>query len=745
NNRIRQTKDIIYEDGKFKIIVDEQGVAYPGITTNQLIIKDSGRISTVLFYFQVGTSLDREIIQSISKIEVLEQLDEYVVTAFANLDEYEKRIIAGDSAIRKLNDDMIAAEKVRDAAEQKREEFKLLLESKLENGEFTGATGEQGPQGIQGERGLQGPQGERGLQGEKGPQGEQGIQGPQGPKGDTPDMTAFEEKINAQYEQINTKVISVEERVQAIEENGVGGGNANIDDTTISKISTWSSEKIEDFVHTNDDVVWSTVQGENLSIEYTKEGYLREVEIWGNTLQDDTDSVNIIHSFIGNYNLDTTSGYTMVDNNCICTDFIEINPTESYYVHGSRTVIVCAYDENKNFISGKQTISYLNHPTDVSASNFTLPSNAKYIKVSIRDVNTPYQIVKGTSPLPYEPYHKADLSNIQHLGELYVDESGQPILDGEGREQYKIEIESRNFYNEEELLTITPKTHKTTILLPCQLCKAGDVADRLFWDNEKGKYVVEKNLNQTVTFNGSEDWTLNWGSSDNYIGFNLEGYISDFKRYSMNYLNNKILTKTEYSSLTTKDFEWISLHPSRIAFKVAKNRLSTSDLEGIKAWVKDLYVIYELDTPQLIETTILEEIKQPTYKDLTHLFVTGGLDGTIKAKAPLDGGKAIQSLGAKNVALNEEVITLSLENEEIKEVNNTQDILIDTTMMATDEVYTMLEPILEMIPQTMSLERSVSKMVDMYVAMVQRGLKTIEQVPARYREEVREILAKLEK
>ena len=85
------------------------------------------------------------------------------------------------------------------------------------------------------------------------------------------------------------------------------------------------------------------------------------------------------------------------------------------------------------------------------------------------------------------------------------------------------------------------------------------------------------------------------------------------------------------------------------------------------------------------------------------------------------------------------------ENKKIKEVNNTQDILIDTTMMATDEVYTMLEPILEMIPQTMSLERSVSKMVDMYVAMVQRGLKTIEQVPARYREEVTEILAKLEK
>ncbi|MDU3723862.1 MAG: CD1375 family protein [Clostridium celatum] len=95
--------------------------------------------------------------------------------------------------------------------------------------------------------------------------------------------------------------------------------------------------------------------------------------------------------------------------------------------------------------------------------------------------------------------------------------------------------------------------------------------------------------------------------------------------------------------------------------------------------------------------------------------------------------------------IEERVELLEDENKKIKENNTTQDILIDTTMMATDEVFMMLEPILEMIPQTMSLERSVSKMVDMYVAMVQRRLKTIEKVPVRYREEVTEILAKLEK
>lgn len=82
--------------------------------------------------------------------------------------------------------------------------------------------------------------------------------------------------------------------------------------------------------------------------------------------------------------------------------------------------------------------------------------------------------------------------------------------------------------------------------------------------------------------------------------------------------------------------------------------------------------------------------------------------------------------------------------EELKEVNNTQDILIDTTMLATDEIYTMIEPILEIVPQNI-LEKGVSKMVEMYVAMIQRGIKTIEQVPVRYREEVRRILTELEK
>lgn len=58
-----------------------------------------------------------------------------------------------------------------------------------DNGAFDGATGPQGPQGIQGERGPQGPQGIQGETGPQGPKGDTGATGPQGPAGATPALT----------------------------------------------------------------------------------------------------------------------------------------------------------------------------------------------------------------------------------------------------------------------------------------------------------------------------------------------------------------------------------------------------------------------------------------------------------------------------------------------------------------------------------------------------------------------------
>ena len=96
----------------------------------------------------------------------------------------------------------------------------------------------------------------------------------------------------------------------------------------------------------------------------------------------------------------------------------------------------------------------------------------------------------------------------------------------------------------------------------------------------------------------------------------------------------------------------------------------------------------------------------------------------------------------KEIGDNDFPINLGNKLKDIEEINKSQDELINISLLATDEMYLMIEPLLSI--NTMNIKGG-SKMVDLYVAMVIRGLKTIDEVPARYREQVREILDKLEK
>lgn len=223
NNKVRQTKDIIYQDGRFKIKLDEQGVTYPGIVTCQLLTREDGRVSTCLFYFNVGTSLDREVLQSISKVDVLEELDKYVVQAFANLEEYEKRLDEALDKVTNGKDGTTFIPFVDDEGNISWSNDGGLTNPNTVNIKGpkgnVGAVGPQGPKGDTGPQGLpgiQGEQGETGPQGPRGEQGPQGLPGRDGVDGVTPDMTEFENKINEQYEDIVTKVEGFEEVINRL-------------------------------------------------------------------------------------------------------------------------------------------------------------------------------------------------------------------------------------------------------------------------------------------------------------------------------------------------------------------------------------------------------------------------------------------------------------------------------------------------------------------------------------------------
>lgn len=68
------------------------------------------------------------------------------------------------------------------------------------------------------------------------------------------------------------------------------------------------------------------------------------------------------------------------------------------------------------------------------------------------------------------------------------------------------------------------------------------------------------------------------------------------------------------------------------------------------------------------------------------------------------------------------------------------ELTIDLLLYTIDELYTSVEPLLAMVPMTIETENKVSKLVNFYVLMIKRDLKTIEEVPERFREEVRKLI-----
>lgn len=68
------------------------------------------------------------------------------------------------------------------------------------------------------------------------------------------------------------------------------------------------------------------------------------------------------------------------------------------------------------------------------------------------------------------------------------------------------------------------------------------------------------------------------------------------------------------------------------------------------------------------------------------------------------------------------------------------DLTIDLLLYSIDEIYTSVEPLLAMVPMTIETENKVNKLVNFYVLMIKRDLKTIEEIPERFREEVNKLL-----
>ena len=86
------------------------------------------------------------------------------------------------------------------------------------------------------------------------------------------------------------------------------------------------------------------------------------------------------------------------------------------------------------------------------------------------------------------------------------------------------------------------------------------------------------------------------------------------------------------------------------------------------------------------------------------------------------------------------VVELNDMKDNYKKTCEQNEIDVDTLLMVVDGMYNMFEPLLAMMP--MSLNESDENpqdtvFINFYVCMIKRGLKTIDDIPDRFKESVR--------
>lgn len=359
-----------------------------------------------------------------------------------------------------------------------------------------------------------------------------------------------------------------------------------------------------------------------LTINNTIDGAIQDIEIKGNTVQD-PDNLSDIKSVgelqeDGTYKMSISScgknlfnKYTCVNGKILssvngevqanatwfCTDFIKVKAEVTYrmgvYKQPFDPYYSCLYSKDKTFI--KSNIGEV----------FT-PSENGYVRLSgIIENKDKGQLEEGTVVTPYEPYQE----------------------------------------------------NKCDILLPCQLEKVGDVADRIICKD--GVWGVEKNVVTTVL-----DDTKPWGfESPNATMFGAKTPLSPLPIWietnQVKHLSYPLATKS-HNQWNSFELEGTHIHPSDnyVFVNVFANKLETVNIDGFKKWVKNNPVVIKYPTkqPTFIPLPRNTQIQLNSFFGITHVYMESGeVEGTIKCKIPKSLGATVQSLNNKTDILSDRI------------------------------------------------------------------------------------------
>ena len=356
--------------------------------------------------------------------------------------------------------------------------------------------------------------------------------------------------------------------------------------------------------------------GSNISAEDTTQGYLKDVEILGNTIQNEEDLADI--KSVGELQEDGTykmsilscgknlfyggleSGTYQYNNGVKISSTTEIrsvrkikvNPNSNYIISSNKptgNIGMYYYDSKENFIK-----AVYDDGQKVVTTEDTHFIAFRFVNL---DLDRTVQIEEGTVATPYEPYQE----------------------------------------------------NKCDILLPCQLEKVGDVSDRLYYDDVEKAWCIEKKNDTYYATGDEENIRIYNNGTTNTIGF-----IFNFKTTN----DRSIFVEGFSYQHDDSDKEHCLKTTNELIIYLNRSRLTTQDTMGFKQWLKasKLKIVHQLATPQKIVLPLSAQITLNSFFGTTHVYMESGeVEGTIKCKIPKSIGATVQSLNNKTDILSDRI------------------------------------------------------------------------------------------
>ena len=284
-----------------------------------------------------------------------------------------------------------------------------------------------------------------------------------------------------------------------------------LDDSLNSNTTTWSSNKIIEYVDESNNPIFGEFEDTYISVTDSIDGAIQDIEIKGNTVQD-PDNLSDIKS-VGELQEDGT--YKM-------------------------SILSCG----KNLLTLEKMWEAFNDTVDgTNSSSFDgdilslkwngIVRKANLTKIKFRE-NTRYTLSywcksadSGTwqrSMIRFE-YTDGTISNLTSSSTSNTEFTKQTVTSLEGKtvKNIIVDLNSTLLINKIQLEEGTQATsyepyqeNKCDILLPCQLEKVGGVSDRLYYDDVEKAWCIEKNVGN-ITLDITKDWRFL--SSNNTIWY----------------------------------------------------------------------------------------------------------------------------------------------------------------------------------------------------------------------------------